>query len=143
MSEAPSPNSSENKIKILCVDDDTADALPLQMAIETEQDMEFLGVLNRADGLLAEVARLHPDVVLLDLNMPGKDPIAALSEITSAYPQCCVIIFSGFSDSDRVESALSAGAKGFMVKGVDAEEMFALFREQYAKQRSQKLIRKN
>src|SRR5689334_10017359 len=69
------------KIRVLCVDDSPDLAEMLARCINAEFDMESVGCLHSADNLAGEVERSHADVVLLDMTMPGKDPVAALADL--------------------------------------------------------------
>jgi DNA-binding NarL/FixJ family response regulator len=104
------------EIKVLVVDDSAAISELYALVIDRTDGLECVGTLASADDLVAEVARLRPDVVLLDLTMPGKDPLAALAELEAAPHQARVIAFSGYDDDATVESVISAGAWGLVSK---------------------------
>lgn len=78
-----------------------------------------------ADGAQAveQSATLKPDVVLMDLDMPVMDGIEATRRITAAQPQTAVVVLTAFSDRQRIMSALEAGACGYLLKDVDADEV--------------------
>jgi DNA-binding NarL/FixJ family response regulator len=115
-------------IKVLCVDDNAIIMMATQATIDAASDMSCVGCLYRADALVDTVAKLMPDAVLLDLNMPGKEPLAALRELTVSHPEVPVIVFSGFSDLDTAQSAYDAGAKRYLTKGGDGRPMLDAIR---------------
>ncbi len=104
-------------IRVLCVDDSQDIATVLQMVVEAETGMCSVGLLNRADGLVDEAVRSSPDIVLLDLKMPGRNPLEALRDLSVRCPAVRVIVFSAFDDARAVEEATAAGAWGYLRKG--------------------------
>ncbi|HEY4001024.1 MAG TPA: response regulator transcription factor [Candidatus Xenobia bacterium] len=102
-------------IRVLVVDDHPVVAQGLQAILDGDPEFRTVGVLSTAVGLGAEIARLSPDVVLLDLEMPGVDGLAALEGLTGVK----VVIFTAYGD--RVGPALQAGARGYLLKGAPAE----------------------
>jgi DNA-binding NarL/FixJ family response regulator len=112
--------SDERKIRVLCVDDNPGFARLLQVSIDLEPDMESAGRLHSADDLGEEIERSHPDIVLLDLNMPGLDPLTALADLCVRHPEVRFIVLSGYDDPEFVERALTAGARGYVTKGGSA-----------------------
>ncbi len=118
--ERPIPTAT--KIRVLCVDDNRDVTAALRMCIEHEPDMESVGDLHSADDLVMQVEERRPDVVLLDMNMPGKDPLAALRQLTEASGgrrSVRVILFSGHQDEAVANIAAEAGACGFLPKHAD------------------------
>ncbi|QQP87983.1 response regulator transcription factor [Skermanella sp. TT6] len=115
-------------IKVLCVDDNAMIVMATQATIDATPDMDCVGCLYSADKLLDTVAELRPDAVLLDLTMPGKEPLAALRELTDAHPEVPVIVFSGLSDRGTAESAFAAGARRYLTKGCDGRPVLEAIR---------------
>lgn len=81
--------------------------------------MACVGVLDSADALIERVLEARPDVVLLDLTMPGKDPLMAIRELAVAAPWCRVLAFSGYDDDERMMNIAAAGAWGLVSKDAD------------------------
>lgn len=107
---------SLNRIRILCVDDHELLIQGLKTRIDQEPDFEFVGSLSNAEHLLEMVAQLRPDVVIMDLQMPGIDPIGVVAEIHQRWPDCRVVVLSGrVRDTDLTE-AVRAGVAGFFSK---------------------------
>jgi DNA-binding NarL/FixJ family response regulator len=90
--------TEHKSIKVLMVDDTVDIAVLFRRLIDSQKDMSCVGMLHDANQLDAEVERLHPDVVVLDLTMPGKPPLNALRELSSRSEQPRVLAFSGFED---------------------------------------------
>lgn len=116
-------------IKILGADDNAALRALFQMSIENEPGFEFLGWIDQADSLLEEVERTHPDIVLLDLRMPGKDPLVALKELAGQFPEVRTVVMSGFDAEDMAEEAIDAGAWGYVSKNRRFEDIVIAIRK--------------
>src|SRR4051812_45064162 len=104
---------------ILFVDDNQADARFFELLVQTEPGLQFAGHLERADKLRDTVIEKKPSIVILDLGMPGKDPLVALAETLEAAPATKVIVCSGYDGSESVDRAFQAGARGYVVKCAD------------------------
>ncbi len=107
---------SDRPIRVLCVDDSPDVAEVLEATVQAESDMESVGMLGSADSLDAEIASRHPDVALLDLTMPGRDPMDALQEASVSHPEVRTVAVSGYDDQSRVDAAFQRGAWGFVAK---------------------------
>jgi len=117
------------KIKVFCAEDEAVIAMDLQEAINEQPDMNCVGWLPRADRLPEEVAQKQPDVVLLDLTMPGRDSLDALTEMAAACPNSRTIVFSGYADQALVDRAVQAGAWGYVVKNGDISQVINAIRQ--------------
>jgi len=119
-------------IKILLVDDHAVVRSGLSKFLLVNKDLELVG--EAGDG--AEAAKLvslrKPDVVLMDLMMPGMDGITATREIHQKHPQVKVIALTSFSEQNMVQGALQAGAVGYLQKNVTAVELGNAIRSAYA-----------
>jgi DNA-binding NarL/FixJ family response regulator len=114
---------STEPIKVLCVDDSPDIASLLHAFIEAEPGLESAGCVSDAGQLLAEVKRSRPDIVILDLSMPGHDPLVILEEINREYPDTRTIVYSGYDDPENVNRAVDAGAWGYLSKDRDMAEL--------------------
>lgn len=127
------PQSVPQPIRVLCVDDsgDVRDAL--SHCISMEPDMESVGSLDCADEVPDVVEKTHADVVLMDMRMPGKDPLDVIAELTSAESNkgrpVRVILFSGLNDSETIDAAFTAGANGFLSKSASIPTILDAIRE--------------
>jgi DNA-binding NarL/FixJ family response regulator len=115
----PGTGSSESAAptRVLCVDDNRDIVMLLEMAINSAPDMCSAGALYRADRLLEHVESSRPDVVLLDLSMPGEDPIAIARELANRWPETRTIVFSAYDDQEVLQQVVDAGASGYVRKG--------------------------
>ena len=117
------------KIRVMCVDDDAATRSLYAMIVGSEPDMECVAMLPSAATLESRVAEEEPDVVLLDLRMPGPDPMAALRTTSSAHPRTRIVVFSGMDDPELVEEAYAHGAAAFLSKDAPPETMLETIRK--------------
>ena len=110
-------------IKILLVDDHTVVRSGLSKFLMVNKDLKLVG--EASDGAEAvQMVSLHkPDIVLMDLMMPGVDGITATREIHTKYPQVKVIALTSFAEQNMVQGALQAGAIGYLQKNVTAKEL--------------------
>ena len=109
--------------KVLLVDDHTVVRSGLSKFLMVNKDLKLVG--EASDGVEAiQMVSLHrPDVVLMDLMMPGMDGITATREIHEKYPQVKVIALTSFAEQNMVQGALQAGAIGYLQKNVTAKEL--------------------
>jgi NarL family two-component system response regulator LiaR len=119
-------------IRILLADDHAVVRSGLSKFLLVNKDMEL--VAEASDGAEAiQLAGLRkPDVILMDLMMPGIDGISATREIHQKYPQIKVIALTSFSEQNMVQGALQAGAVGYLQKNVTAAELANAIRSAYA-----------
>lgn len=119
-------------IRILLVDDHAVVRSGLSKFLMVNKDMEL--VAEASDGLEAiQMAGLHkPDVILMDLIMPGMDGITATREIHKKYPQIKIIALTSFSEQNIVQGALQAGVVGYLQKNVTAIDLANAIRSVFA-----------
>ena len=104
------------QIKVMIVDDHAVVRLGIRSAIESDAEIQVVG--EASDGAIAikDAPTLRPDVVLMDLLMPGTDGIEACRAIRDALPETRVLILTSHSGEDAVMSAIAAGASGYLLK---------------------------
>jgi two-component system response regulator NreC len=102
------------------VDDHSLLIEGLQARFELERDVECVGAMPSAEHLLAEVKRLKPDIVLLDIEMPGPDPFEAADELRRHCPEVRTIFLSAYIRDHYISAAVKAGAWGYFSKSEDA-----------------------
>ena len=115
-----------NNIKVLVVDDQHFARQFLSKVLDTDTEASHLKVIGTADNgqqALQKVEFLHPDVVLIDLEMPEMDGISATRIIAQKYPDCKVLVLSSYDRSDYLHNALQAGAKGYLLKNTPGNEI--------------------
>jgi DNA-binding NarL/FixJ family response regulator len=110
-------------IKILLVDDQDLIRRGMKALLKSDLDLEVIGEASDGAAALSAVAQLHPDVVLMDIRMPGMDGVAATQAISQAYPQIKVLILTTFDDQAYVQQALAAGAVGYLLKDTPFGEL--------------------
>lgn len=111
--------------RVLIADDQRLVRAGLRMLCESTPGVEVVG--EAADGAQAvrSAAELRPDVILMDLRMPGVDGITAIGQVLSARADAKVLVLTTFDDDDHLYPALAAGAAGFLVKDTDPAELIA------------------
>jgi DNA-binding NarL/FixJ family response regulator len=115
-------------IRILLVDDQSLLRMGFRLILEAEPDIEVVG--EAADGAsgVSMTAALHPDVVLMDVRMPGMDGIQATASIIAADPASKVLILTTFDLDQYVFAGLKAGASGFVLKDAPPAELLTAIR---------------
>ncbi len=101
----------------------------LAQLVGTAEDLHLVGEARDGDEAIAEAARLLPDVVLMDLSMPGTDGIEATRRIVRDHPEVQVLILTSFSDRARILGAIDAGAIGYLLKHSEPETILAGIRD--------------
>ncbi len=111
------------KTRILLVDDHDIVRLGLMTLLNDQPDMEVIGEASTAAEAVREVASLIPDVVLMDIRLPGEGGIEATRQVTAKFPNVKVVMLTSFADDELVMRAISAGAVGYVLKQVGNEEL--------------------
>ena len=112
---------NQRTIRILCVDDHSFLVDGLAARFELERDFEYIGSLPSADTLIATARQKKPDIVLLDIEMPGTDPFEAADDLRRQCPDVRTIFLSAYVRDHYISAAVKAGAWGYFSKGEDAE----------------------
>jgi DNA-binding NarL/FixJ family response regulator len=110
-------------IRVLVVDDHPIVRQGLVGVLSDEDDLEVVGEAGSGREAIGLVARLRPDVVLLDLEMDDIDGVSAIPDVLAAYPSAGVLVFTAYDTDERVLGAIRAGARGYMLKGASADEI--------------------
>jgi len=115
-------------IRILVADDHLIIRQGLRLILETQDGFEMVG--EAADGAeaLRLCAELKPDVVLMDLRMPGMDGLTAIERLQAGQPEIAVVILTTFNEDDLMMRGLRLGAKGYLLKDTDRETLFDTIR---------------
>jgi len=111
------------RIRVLIVDDHAVVRQGLRTFLESEEDIEVVGEASDGEEAVQKAQELSPDVVLMDLVMPGMDGITATQRIGEVSPNSPVLALTSFSEDDKVFPAIKAGAKGYLLKDVPAEDL--------------------
>ena len=122
-------------IRILVVDDiaETRDHISKLLSFET--DMEVVGVAASGAEALEVTSQLLPDVVLMDINMPGMDGIATAELLASRVPSAAIVMMSVQGDADYLRRSMLAGAREFLVKPFSSDELCDSIRQVYSRER--------
>lgn len=115
-------------IRILLADDHPVVRDGLAAMLATQPDFEVVGEAGTGAEAVAEAARLRPDVVLMDLEMPELDGIEAIRRLRAADPSVQVVVLTAFDTDERIVGSLQAGAQGYLLKGAPRAEIFAAIR---------------
>jgi DNA-binding NarL/FixJ family response regulator len=111
------------KIRVLLVDDHHIVRMGLMTIINDQPGMEVVGEAGNAAEALREVERLQPDVILMDIRLPGESGIEATRQITKRFPHSKVVMLTSFTDDSLIFRAISAGAVGYVLKQVEDEDL--------------------
>jgi NarL family two-component system response regulator LiaR len=118
-----------NRIRIVLVDDHDMVRLGIRTYLLTEQDIEVVGEAGSGEQAVQLVQELKPDLVLMDLVMPGMDGVAATRAVLKAEPKTKVLVLTSFVEDDKVLPALEAGASGYLLKTVLGDELVRSIRK--------------
>ena len=122
-------------IRLLLADDQELIRSALAVMLGLEEDFEVVGTVGRGDEVVAAAKAHHPDVALLDIDMPGIDGLAAAGVLAHEVPQCRSIILTTFGRPGYLRRAMESGASGFVVKDAPAEQLAVAIRRVAAGER--------
>jgi DNA-binding NarL/FixJ family response regulator len=125
-------------IRLLVADDDAGVRRGLRMALGLEPDIVVVGEAASGQGVLDMVAAANPDVVVMDLSMPGMDGVAATSALLASPARCPVVMLSMVDDADSRRRAFAAGATAYVQKGAGLDPLLAAIRSAGARFRAAK-----
>jgi len=111
------------KTRILLVDDHDIVRLGLMTLLNDQPDMEVIGEASTAAEAIHQAEALSPDVILMDIRLPGEGGIEATRQVTTKFPKVKVVMLTSFADDELVMRAISAGAVGYVLKQVGNEEL--------------------
>jgi NarL family two-component system response regulator LiaR len=120
--------TESNRIRVLIVDDHPAVRRGLAAFLLAFDDLELVGEADGGRAALEQCATARPDVVLMDLVMPETDGASATRAIRQAYPRTNVLALTSFHEGDLVQQALQAGAIGYLLKSISADELATAIR---------------
>ena len=112
-----------DSIRILIADDHPLFRDGLRALLNSLAGTEVAGEATSGDEAIAKAAALQPDIILMDINMPGVNGIEATRKILQTSPHIGILVVTMFEDDDSVFAAMRAGARGYMLKGADQTEM--------------------
>ena len=115
-------------IKVLMVDDHVVVREGIKALIDEEDGMKVVGEASDGKQAIVKACSCEPDVILMDLIMPGKDGIEAIKEIKEEDPDARILILTSFSDESKVIQAVKAGASGYLMKDATPPELIEAIR---------------
>ena len=116
------------KIRVLIVDDHAVVRAGIRLLLDSQPDMKVVGEAQDGQESLVQVRKLKPDVVLMDITMPGMGGVEATQAIKKAYPQVQILALTMHEDTAHFFRMLQAGASGYVVKGADPSELLSSIR---------------
>jgi DNA-binding NarL/FixJ family response regulator len=120
--------SNMDSMRIVVPDDHRVFRDGVRAMLRCEGDVELVGEAETGDTAIAAVAALQPDVVLMDLGMPGKNGIEAVHLLLLSSPHMRVLVLAKYGDDDSLFEALRAGVRGYALKGADKAEILRAVR---------------
>jgi DNA-binding NarL/FixJ family response regulator len=121
-----------SRIRIFVVDDHPVVRAGLVTILGTQPDFVVVGEAEDADTAINRLLTLRPDVLLLDLEMPGGDGVDVLNRARESGSDARALVFTAFDADDRILAAVRAGAQGYLLKGAPREELFRAIRVVHA-----------
>ena len=121
----------KDKIRVLVVDDVTETRDNTRRLLSFAEDIQIVGEAANGEQALKKVEQLTPDIILMDVNMPIMDGITATEKISLNYPKAAVIIISVQGEPEYLKKAMKAGAREYLVKPFDTDELSNTIRRTY------------
>ena len=118
----------DRKIRLLVADDHPMLREGLVAVLGTQADFEVVGEASDGEDVVRLAESLGPDVILLDLEMPGTDGVEALERLRDSSSTARSVVFTAYDDDERILGALRAGARGYLLKGASRQEIFGAIR---------------
>lgn len=117
-----------NKIRVLIADDHPLIRSGMRTLLGTADDLQVVGEAGSGDEAVAQATKVQPDVIVMDLRMPGINGIEATRRILDTNPHIRILVVTLFEDDDSVFAALRAGARGYVLKEANEEEVLRAIR---------------
>ena len=111
-------------IKVLIADDQELIRESLKIVLGANEDMEVTGIAENGEQVLSEIKKEKPNVILMDIRMPGIDGVECTRLVKEKYPDIYIIVLTTFDDDEYIFSALKYGASGYLLKDVGMEELY-------------------
>ncbi len=125
---APPEFNSRRRISVMLADDHVLFRQALRHLLESEPDIQIVGEVGDGDSVLNVAEKHHPDVILMDISMPGTDGVSATRDVKAEIPGIKVIILTMFSEDGHVIRAVRAGADAYLLKNTEATKVIDAIR---------------
>ena len=119
-------------IRVLIADDHAIVRKGIRALLATERDIEVVGEAQDGTSAVAEVRRLRPDVVLMDLVMPGMDGLEAIRQLVAQHADARILVLTSFAGIDKILPAIKAGALGYLLKDTGPEVLVQAIHQVYS-----------
>lgn len=116
-------------IKVMIVDDHTVLRDGIRSILDVEEDLQLVGEAESGEGLLEKLAKIVPDVIVLDINLQNKNGIELIPLIKERHPACKILILTMFDHDEYFKSALREGADGYLLKDASSMEVIDAIRK--------------
>lgn len=122
---------SDNAIRVAIVDDDVKVREVIEWLVEHSLDFEFAGAFSDAEEVMEGIEESSPDIVLMDINMPGMSGIECVERLNVDYPELKILMLTNYSDDDRIFDSLRAGAVGYLLKNSSTAKLAEAIKEAF------------
>ena len=122
------PSAQQKRTRVLIADDHTLFRSGLKGMLARAEGFEVVGEAKTGEGAVKRAAEVRPEIIFMDIHMPQMNGIEATRRVVEANPAVGVVMLTMFGDDDSVFAAMRAGARGYVLKGADAEEVLKVVR---------------
>jgi NarL family two-component system response regulator LiaR len=136
MSDVREGSGERDRIRVLVVDDHAIVRKGICALLATEQEIEVVGEAKEGQEAVSKTLRLRPEVVLMDLVMPGMDGLEAIRHILAGQPEVRILVLTSFAGDDKVFAAIRAGALGYLLKDSGPEDLVRAIKQVHSGQSS-------
>ena len=120
--------SGQETIKVVIADDQSTIRKSLQLQLSEVNDIEVVALAIDGVDALEKIAKLDPDIIIIDLEMPNMDGVTAIKEICVSFSQTKALVFSTHDEREYINRAILAGAKGYLLKGTPTQDLIDAIR---------------
>lgn len=121
----------DKTLRVMVVDDHLMVHVGLRGMMEAAQGIDLISEASSAEEAIVKVQVANPDVILMDLILPGMDGIEATRQIKKTHPHIQIVVLTSYEDTEKIQTALAAGAVGYLLKNVSASELERAIRSAY------------
>lgn len=125
-------HANDNMITVAIVEDDAQVRHSLEGIVKRGTGVLCTGAFGSAEEALRELPRLHPRVVLMDINLPGMDGVECVRKLSGLLPEMQMVMLTVYDNTDAIFNSLAAGASGYLLKPVSAAQLLAAVKDVYA-----------